>query len=65
MSGLETTALIITRDVAVKATCPRCGCETTRDIHDFDATDLWYGQESICCEECGELYLIYGVERDV
>ena len=61
----ETTAIIITRDVAVKAECPNCGCETTRDIHDFDETDLWYGQEAICCEECGKTYQIYNVERDV
>ena len=62
---LESTAIIITRDVAVKAECPNCGCETTRDIHDFDYTDLWYGQEVICCEECGEFYWINHVERDV
>lgn len=62
---LETTGIIITKDVAVKAECPNCGCETTRDIHDFDETDLWYGQEAICCEECGKVYQIYHVERDV
>ena len=65
MNGLETTATIITRDIAVKASCPNCGCETTRDIHDFEMTALWYGEESICCEECGKTYLLYEVERDV
>ena len=61
---LEAIGIIETKDVAVRAECPKCGHETRRDIGDFDSTDLWYGQESIFCEECGSTYSLYHVERD-
>lgn len=63
MSRLETIGFIETRDVAVRAECPYCGYETRRSINDFDYTDLWYGQESICCDECEQTYNLYHVER--
>ena len=65
MSGhdWETTAEIVTRDIAVRVECPKCGVETDFEITDFDETDLWYGQESFICPGCHETVGIYGVWR--
>ena len=57
-------ATIETRDVYVVAECPDCCCEMREHIADFDATDLWYGQEDIVCPQCGQQFRISYVSRD-
>ena len=58
------SAVIETKDVSVVAKCPNCGVEMREEIGSFVETDLWYGQESICCPECDQTFRIDFVERD-
>ena len=63
MSEWEASAEIVTRDVAVRVECPKCGTESDFKISDFDYTALWYGEESFICPNCHEVVGIYHVWR--
>lgn len=63
MSELEAEGRIISRDIAVEATCPKCGHENRWDMDMFNETDLWYNDEFMWCEECDATFRIVDVER--
>lgn len=58
--------VIKTKSISAEWVCPYCNEENSTPIDCLDLSDLWYGEESADCWNCGqEVSFSEGCEYDV